>query len=55
MTPEKEDKFAKMKQRKEAKKERAKKKVKTVIVEENEEIPYDFQKVLESLGEVSND
>ena len=53
--PKEEDKLTKMKQRKEAKKERAKKKVKTVIVEENEEIPYDFQKVLESLGEVSND
>ena len=52
VNPTEEDKLTKMKQRKEAKKERAKKKVKTVIVAENQETPYDFEKVLESLGEV---
>ena len=53
MTPEKEDKFAKMKQRKEAKKVRGEKKLKTVVVEEDQENPYDFEKVLEALGEVN--
>ena len=51
--PEKEDKFTKMKQRKEAKKVRAEKKVKVVVVEEDQAKPYDFEKVLEALGEVN--
>ena len=42
-----------MKQRKEARKERAEKKVKTVIVDGDRETPYDFEKVLQELGEVS--
>ena len=42
-----------MKQRKEARKERAEKKVKTVIVDGDRETPYDFEKVLLELGEVS--
>ena len=41
-----------MKQRKEARKERAEKKVKTVIVDGDRETPYDFEKVLLELGEV---
>ena len=53
MTPEKENKLSKMRQRKEAKKVRAEKKVKTVVVEEDQEKPYDFEKVLEALGEVN--
>ena len=48
------DKLTKMKQRKEARKERAEKKIKTVIVKEDQEKPYDFEKVLESLGEQVN-
>ena len=43
-----------MKQRKEAKKENTKKKAKTYIVEEDQKNPYDLEKVLEALGEVSN-
>ena len=43
-----------MKQRKEARKERAEKKVKTVIVDGDRETPYDFEKVLLELGEVSD-
>ena len=42
-----------MKQRKEARKERAEKKVKTVIVAGDRKNPYDFEKVLEALGEVN--
>ena len=44
-----------IKQRKEPKKEQTKKKVKTYIVEEDEENPYDLDKVLEALGEVIKD
>ena len=51
VNPEK-DKLTKMKQRKEARKERAEKKVKTVIVDGDRETPYDFEKVLLELGEV---
>ena len=42
-----------MKSRKELRKERAQKKDKTVVVEDNHETPYDLEKVLEELGEVS--
>ena len=41
-----------MKQRKEARKERAEKKVKTVIVDGDRETPYDFEKVLQELRDV---
>ena len=47
------DKLTKMKQRKEARKERAEKKIKTVTVEEDQEKPYDIEKILEALGEVN--
>ena len=47
------DKLNEMKQRKKAKKERAENKVKSVIVKENQENPYDMEKVLEALGEVN--
>ena len=47
------DKLNKMKKRKEAKKERAENKVQSVIVKENQENPYDMEKVLEALGEVN--
>ena len=43
-----------MKQRKEARKERAEKKVKTVIVDGDRETPYDFEKVLLELGEADS-
>ena len=42
-----------MKQRKQAKKERAENKLKSVIVKEDQEKPYDIEKVLEALGEVN--
>merc|ERR1712150_90615 len=41
----------KMKQRKKARKERVEKKVKTVIVDDDRETPYDIEKVLLELGE----
>merc|ERR1711953_6101 len=53
VNPEK-DKLTKMKQRKEARKERAEKKVKTVIVDGDRETPYDFEKVLLELGEADS-
>ena len=43
-----------MKQRKEARKERAEKKVKTVIVDDDQETPYDIEKVLLELGEADS-
>ena len=47
------DKLNKMKKNKEAKKEHAENKVQSVIVKENQEKPYDMEKVLEALGEVN--
>ena len=47
------DQIGKLKQRKLAKKQRAKNKVKSVILkEESQDDPYDMEKVLEALGEV---
>ena len=48
------DKLNKLKQLKQAKKQHAKNKVKSVIMkEESQEDPYDMEKVLEALGEVN--
>ena len=49
----KKEKLTKMKQRKEARKEREEKKVKTVIADDRE-TPYDFEKVLQELGDVDS-
>ena len=45
--------LAKMRQRKDANKERTEKKVKTVSTTGDREAPYDLEKVLKELGEVS--
>ena len=45
--------LAKMRQRKDANKEKNKKKVKTVSTTGDREAPYDLEKVLKELGEVS--
>ena len=49
------DKYTKMKQRKEVKKERAEKKVKTFVITDGDPDNYNIDNVLQELGEVNSD